>query len=223
MLPFREMVFADFEFMSAGQASGRPRFVQSLTNYAAVAASVFGRTRCWGQRHPGRTAPMSCLLPIMHPPSSASYRVLDWPTPDAGPRSLYRISKYDQRAADTPAGKGLLGALAYFGLDGVGATEKKEMQEAIGAGTWQGRFSQTRCSRLLSKAMWRHWSGCLLRCCRRLICRVHCCGAAIMAACAAIEHAGVPIDMDMLALLREGWTDIQDQLIAEIDRDLRRL
>ena len=40
-----------------------------------------------------------------------------------------------------------------------------------------------------------------------------------MAAAAAMEWAGVPIDMPTLARLREGWTGIQDQLIAAIDRD----
>src|SRR5262249_41362355 len=38
-----------------------------------------------------------------------------------------------------------------------------------------------------------------------------------MAAAAAMEHAGVPIDVPMLELFRQRWTDIQDQLIAEID------
>src|SRR5262249_25914396 len=38
-----------------------------------------------------------------------------------------------------------------------------------------------------------------------------------MAAAAAMEHNGVPIDMPMLELFRQRWTDIQDQLIAEID------
>src|SRR5260370_25764147 len=38
-----------------------------------------------------------------------------------------------------------------------------------------------------------------------------------MAAAAAMEHAGTPIDMPMLELLRQRWTDIQDQLITEID------
>jgi hypothetical protein len=32
-----------------------------------------------------------------------------------------------------------------------------------------------------------------------------------------MEFHGTPIDLDMLAILRAGWTDIQDQLIAEID------
>src|SRR5262249_32983284 len=38
-----------------------------------------------------------------------------------------------------------------------------------------------------------------------------------MAAAAAMEHAGTPIDMPMLEVFRQRWTDIQDQLIAEID------
>jgi DNA polymerase I len=38
-----------------------------------------------------------------------------------------------------------------------------------------------------------------------------------MAAAAAMEHAGTPIDTVKLGLFRRHWTDIQDQLIAEID------
>ena len=38
-----------------------------------------------------------------------------------------------------------------------------------------------------------------------------------MAAAAAMEHSGVPIDMEMLALLRANWLHIQDQLIAAMD------
>jgi DNA polymerase family A len=38
-----------------------------------------------------------------------------------------------------------------------------------------------------------------------------------MAAAAAMEHTGTPIDVPMLELFRRHWTSIQDQLIAEID------
>ena len=38
-----------------------------------------------------------------------------------------------------------------------------------------------------------------------------------MTAAAAMEHNGVPIDVDMLGQLREHWTGIQDELIADID------
>jgi DNA polymerase I len=40
-----------------------------------------------------------------------------------------------------------------------------------------------------------------------------------MVAAARMERYGVPIDTEMLELLRRHWPDIQDQLIAEIDRD----
>ena len=45
----------------------------------------------------------------------------------------------------TPAGAGLTWRFdLYFGLDGIGAIEKDDMQQAIGDGTWQGRFHRIR-------------------------------------------------------------------------------
>jgi len=40
-----------------------------------------------------------------------------------------------------------------------------------------------------------------------------------MAAAAAMEHNGTPIDVEMLGRLRRNWAEIQDQLIAGIDFD----
>ena len=40
-----------------------------------------------------------------------------------------------------------------------------------------------------------------------------------MAASSAMEHAGIPIDTELFARLRRHWTDIQDELIADIDAD----
>jgi hypothetical protein len=118
----------------------------------------------------------------------------------------------------TPDGASLLGALTYFGLDGSGATKKREMQEAIGNNTWRGKFSPEEIldycesdgdalKRLLS-AM-----SPLIDLPRALL------RGRYMAAAAAMEHAGTPIDTNILAQLREHWTDFQDQLIAEIDAD----
>ncbi len=42
-----------------------------------------------------------------------------------------------------------------------------------------------------------------------------------MAAVARMEHTGVPVDTAGLALLREHWGHIQDELIAEIDDPYR--
>lgn len=40
-----------------------------------------------------------------------------------------------------------------------------------------------------------------------------------MVAVSAMEHVGIPIDVELFNLLRDNWSDIQDQLIAEIDKD----
>jgi DNA polymerase I len=42
-----------------------------------------------------------------------------------------------------------------------------------------------------------------------------------MAAAAAMEHNGVPVDVPTLDRLRQNWTAIQDQLITDIDVDYR--
>jgi DNA polymerase I len=99
----------------------------------------------------------------------------------------------------------------------MGATEKKEMQEAIGSGTWEGRFTPREIldycmgdvdalARLLPvMAPQIDFPRALLR-------------GRYMAA-AAMEHAGTPINTEMLPCMRESWTRIQDQLIADVDLD----
>jgi DNA polymerase I len=126
-------------------------------------------------------------------------------------------SKEDQ-ARRRPNGAGLLAALTYFGLDSMGATEKKEIQKAIGAGAWEGRYTPKEIldycesdvdalDRLLPVILPHiDLPRALLR-------------GRYMAAAAAMEWAGVPIDVPTLELLRERWTNIQDDLIAAIDKD----
>jgi hypothetical protein len=69
-----------------------------------------------------------------------NYRVLDWPMPE---RILDLFTEFRDRTNGIPTvgGAGLLGAMSYFGLDGVGATTKKELQEAIGTDKWRGVYS----------------------------------------------------------------------------------
>src|SRR5262249_54593902 len=117
---------------------------------------------------------------------------------------------------ETPAGDGLLGALTYFGLDAMGATEKKAMRDLVlRGGPWTAdkqvailnycEEDVLALKRLLPAMI----SGIDLP--RALV------RGRYMAAAAAMEHAGTPIDVPMLELFRQCWTEIQDQLIAAID------
>jgi DNA polymerase I-like protein with 3'-5' exonuclease and polymerase domains len=106
--------------------------------------------------------------------------------------------------------------LAYFGIDGIGAGGKKEMQTALGTGNWVGVYtpeeilnyceSDVLALERLLPAMEPNIDlpRALLR-------------GRYMGAAATIEHNGVPIDTTTLELLREKWVSIQDQLIAAVD------
>jgi len=143
------------------------------------------------------------------------YRVLGWRMPE---RILDPFIEFRNRTngLPTPAGSSLLGALAYFGLDAIAAVEKHEMQEAIGNGTWRGRFTPEKILdyaesdvEALTQLLFAMLPGIDLP---RALFR-----GRYMAAAAAMEHHGTPIDVEMLGCLRQGWTGIQDDLIRAID------
>jgi DNA polymerase-1 len=212
---FREIVVADFEF--AITPGNRPKPV------CLVARELHSgrRFRIWqdqlGSSPPYATGPDVLFVAYYASAELGCYRVLGWPMPE---RILDLFTEFRDRTngLPTPAGNGLLGALTYFGLDSMGATEKKELQEAIGAGTWQGRFtpeeildyceSDTVALERLLPAMLPQIDlpRALLR-------------GREMAGAAAVEHCGTPVDTEMLDPLRLKWERMQDRLIAEIDKD----
>ena len=214
---FREVVVVDFEFTTTPGERPRPVCL------AARELRSGRRFRLWQDQLIGRpippyaTGPDVLLVAFYASAELGCYRQLGWDMPE---RVLDLFTEFRDRTngLPTPAGSGLLGALAYFGLDAMGATEKKEMQEAIGSGIWEGRFEPEAIldyceadvealARLLPVMLPRID---LLRSLLR---------GRYMAAAAAMEHNGTPIDVEMLGRLRQGWTAIQDQLIAAIDAD----
>jgi hypothetical protein len=177
------------------------------------------RFRLWqdqlGPAPPWATGPDVLLIAYYASAELGCYRVLGWPPPQ---RVLDLFTEFRDRTngLPTPAGRGLLGALTYFGLDAMGATEKKEMQEAIGAGTWEGEFSPEEILDYCEQDV-----AALKRLLPAMLPRIDLPRALLrgryMAAAAAMENAGIPVDMEMLEHLRQGWTGIQDRLIAEVD------
>jgi len=214
---FREVVVVDFEFTTTTGERPGPVCL------AARELRSGRRFRLWQDQLIGRpippyaTGPDVLLVAFYASAELGCYRQLGWDMPE---RVLDLFTEFRDRTngLPTPAGSGLLGALAYFGLETMGATEKKEMQEAIGSGIWEGRFEPEAIldyceadvealARLLPVMLPRID---LLRSLLR---------GRYMAAAAAMEHNGTPIDVEMLGRLRQGWTAIQDQLIAAIDAD----
>jgi hypothetical protein len=145
------------------------------------------------------------------------YRALNWPMP-LRVLDLFCEFRNHTNGLPTPAGAGLLGALAYFHLDGINATEKHDLQEALGTGTWSGRYSAKEILDYCASDV-----AALERLLEAMLPEIDLPRALLrgryMVAVSAMEFAGTPIDMPMLARLRESWDGIQDRLIAGIDTE----
>jgi DNA polymerase I len=168
-----------------------------------------------GEAPPYAAGPDTLFVAYYASAELGCYRVLGWPMPERI-LDLFCEFRDHTNGLPTPAGSSLLGALAYFGLDGIGATEKKAIQTAIGTGTWRGQYTPEEIldycesdvlalARLLPVMLPDiDLPRALLR-------------GRYMAAATAMEHVGVPIDRQTLDRLRDGWAGIQDRLIAAID------
>ena len=144
---------------------------------------------------------------------------LGWPMP-ARILDLFCEFRNATNGLTTVAGSGLLGALAAYGLDGIGAHEKDGMRDLIlRGGPWSPEerraildYCETDVDALarLLPAMFAKGHVDLPRALLR---------GRYMGAVAAMEHNGVPIDTAYLARLRTHWGHLQDRLIADIDSD----
>jgi hypothetical protein len=181
-----------------------------------------GRTiRLWqGQFGPAPPFPIGAdtlLVAFYASAELGCFRVLGWPMPA---RILDLFTEFRDRTNGLPtiAGSGLIGAMVHFGLDAISPVEKDEMRAlAMRGGPWTPAEREALLDycegdvrplgQLLTAMLPRiDLPRALLR-------------GRYMAAAAAMEYNGVPIDVPTLELLRANWAAIQDQLIAAVDSD----
>ena len=117
-------------------------------------------------------------------------------------------------------GKGLVGALLYFGLPAISADEKDAWRDLVlRRGPWTDAerhgildYCETDVVALANlfpnMQPLLDWPRALLR-------------GHYMQALAGVETNGLPIDTDMLTKLVENWPGIQDQVIADINADFQ--
>jgi DNA polymerase-1 len=222
-LPFREIWAVDFEF------DARPGENPKPVCLVAWELRSGRKVRQWqtefGDAPPYPTTPDSLFVAYYASAEIGCHLALGWPLPQ---RVLDPFTEFRNltNGLPTASGAGLLGALAYFGLDGITTVEKTEMRDLVlRGGPWTEAerdsvldYCESDVSALarLLPAMLPHLVGgarpdrdlqhALLR-------------GRYMTAAARIERNGVPIDTATHKLLQRYWPDIQDQLIAEIDRD----
>ena len=222
-LPYRAIVAVDFEFEFGGHSSfedasragERPRPV------CMVARDLITRQtwKLWrGEFGPTPPFPIGSDALLVAYYASAElgcFRALGWPKP-ANVLDLFAEFRDRTNGLETPAGAGLVGALTFFGLDTIGSQEKDELRARILAGSpWSPD------ERIAIFDYCESDVAALERLLPAMLPRIDLPRALLlgryMAAAAAMEHNGVPIDTSVLSLLRERWTGIQDDLIRAVD------
>ena len=216
-LPFRSIVGLDFEFDFDGHAGNRQRPV-------CMVAKELRTGQCWqlwrgefGATAPFPTGPDTLIIAFYASAELGCFRALGWPAP-ARILDLFVEFRNHTNGIPTPAGNSLVGALINFGLDTIGAVEKDEIRARILQG---GPWSESERSAILNycasdvNALERLLPAMLpyIDLPRALL------RGRYMAAAAAMEHNGTPIDVPTLDALRARWHDIQDALISAIDLD----
>lgn len=153
---------------------------------------------------------------------TSCFDVLGWPRPQ---RMLDLFPEFRRHTNGVGAtyGNGLLGALHYFGLPGIGGDEKDAMRNLIlRGGPWTLEEqeaiiayceSDVDALALLVEAMVEFIASDPRRLGQALL------RGRYSAALGIVENNGIPIDAALLARLREYWSDILLHLVELVDAD----
>lgn len=216
-LEFQEVCLVDFEF------SAPPGDPPEPICLAARALDRGSTVRLWQDELRARTVPPyatdehTLLVAYYASAEIGCHLALHWPTP-ARVLDLYVEFRNLTNGRDTPCGNGLLGALAWFGLDSIDVAQKDTMRDlALRGGPW------TPSERAALLDYCERDVEALTRLLPLMLPDIDVPRALqrgrYMAAVARIESVGTPIDVDAHTALVTAWSDIQDRLIEHIDAD----
>jgi hypothetical protein len=216
-MQFREIWLVDFEFAAPSGEQPKPVCLVAHELTAGRTLKIWQDQLQSMDRPPYAVDKDSLFVAFYASAEMGCHLALNWPLPE-NVLDLFPEFRNRTNGLTVPCGNSLLGALTYFGLGGIEAAEKRTMRDlAMRGGPWTQEEqtalltyceSDVKSSVRLFVKMAPHLDlpHALLR-------------GRYMKAAAVIEHNGVPIDTESLSRLREYWDNIQDSLIAEIDKD----
>ena len=147
------------------------------------------------------------------------HRSLGWKQPE---RILDLYVEFKNLTNGFPVlnGKGLLGALAYYGLGATDATEKTAMRDLVLRG---GPWTEEEKVAILEycKSDTDSLARLLIKMLRDIDLPRALYRGRYMSAVSAMEYNGVPIDTEILGRLLANWEVVQDRLIQEVDAEYR--
>jgi hypothetical protein len=157
----------------------------------------------------------SLVVAYYAPAEMGCHLALGWSTP-ARVLDLYAEFKNMTNGKKLPCGAGLLGAMAWFGLDAIDANEKEGLRNlAIRGGPWTDSERKALLDYCESDVI------ALAKLLPVMLPHIDLPRALFRgrytAAAARMERAGIPIDVDALSTLEANWEEVKRQLIEEVD------
>jgi DNA polymerase family A len=214
-LPFEEIWLWDFEFVSL--PGERPDVVCLAAHELRSGQTL----RLWrdelGEQPPFRTDNGVLFVSFVANAECACHLALGWPVP-ARVLDLNPAFRNLTNGRSTPEGKGLLGALRYYGLDAIGSKQKDAMQRRVMKG-WP--FTPEEREQILRYCY--SDVDALVRLLPKIlpdidlpIALYH---GEFAAVSARMEHDGVPIDMKIFPQLadEDTWSAVRDAMVPTID------
>ena len=169
----------------------------------------------FSSRPPYRTDAKALFVAYYASAELGCHLAFGWPMP-VHVLDLYAEFRNVTNGLPTPAGRGLLGALAHFGLEHITATQKDAARDLVMRG---GPWSASDRAHILNYCD--SDVAALDHLLTRMAPSIDLPRALVrgryMASAARMEWNGVPIDQRLLELLRDRWDEIKGRLIDEID------
>jgi hypothetical protein len=215
-LPFRQVWAVDFEFTAPPGERPAPLCMVARELQSGQLVRLW-LTDSSPTSPPFGLGPDSLFVAYYASAELGCHLALDWPMP-ARILDLCAEFKCITSGLAVPCGRSLLGALAYFGLDGIGATEKEEMRQLAMRG---GEYTEGERLALLDYCQTD--VDALARLLPTMLPSIDLPRALLrgryMAAAARMEWAGVPIDAESLERLRGDWDRIKARIIQAVNAD----
>ena len=212
---YREIWFADFEFRIVDGGLPEPVCLVAKEMRSKKTIRVWEEELRQLSEAPFDVGVRSVFVAYFASAELGCFSVLGW-EPPVNVIDLYVEFRNTTNGLYIPNGDGLLGAMAWYGLDSISAVEKESNRDLV----LRGDYALEDRNRIINycendvislEKLFQAMSPSLpfqslLR-------------GRYMRAVAAMERTGVPIDVHLLSLLKNQWDNLKSALIAEVDRD----
>ena len=215
---YREVVLADFEFIEP-EGERVQRVVCGVFQLLKSGKTIRLFEDELGPQPPFSTGPDTLYVAFNVSAEIGCHLALNWPIPqrvlDLYAEYLAKLNTFREGEVDPPKAS-LISALVDFGVDTIGAEEKRAMIDLIlTGGPWSAEQRDAILDYCASDVV------ALERLLPRMLPTIDLPRALLrgryMCAVAAIKRNGIPIDGERLRRLRQHWQAVQGRLINEVD------